>query len=298
MSGTRSPIDSFVAHLDDAARAQAAMTSALGLVIEEMLRDAREPWPGLAITDDEFLGYVAERLPGAGELVAELRGVRAADLYLACGCARGDSAAIAAFDRQYLAVVEGALARMNIAPTMRDEVRQLVRHKLFVSAPGDAARISDYAGRGDLRNWVRATAVRTCLNLLRKHKREVALDDDRMLAAFPAVEDDPELAHMKDLYSGEFKQAFGEALRGLEDRPKNLLYHYYVDELTIDQIGAIYRVHRVTAFRWINKAREQLVAQTHANLQARLDITPNEMNSILRLIRSELDMSIARYLKD
>ena len=297
MSEKRPPVDVFVAHLEEAAREQATMTSALGLVIEELLRDAREPWPTLALSDDAFLAYVAERLPGTGELVAELRGLRAPDLYLACGCARGDSAAIAAFDARYLAVVEGAPARMNIAPSMRDEVRQLVRHKLFVSAPGDAARISDYAGRGALRNWVRATAVRTCLNLLRKHKREVALDDDRMLAAFPAADDDPELAHMKELYSGEFKQAFIEALRGLDDRPKNLLYHYYVDELTIDQVGAIYRVHRVTAFRWINKAREQLVASTHAHLQARLDVSPTEMHSILRLIRSELDMSIARYLK-
>jgi len=298
MSSKRSPVDTFIAHLEEPARAQATLTSALGLVIADVLTSAREPWPNLAISDDDFLAYIAERLPGTGELVAELRGVRAPDLYLACACASGNSIAIAAFEQRYLSIVEGALARMNIAPSMRDEVRQLVRHKLFVSAPGDAARISDYAGRGDLRNWVRATAVRTCLNLLRKHKREVPLDDDRMLAVFPAAEDDPELAHMKELYSGEFKQAFGDALRGLEDRPKNLLYHYYVDDLTIDKIGAIYRVHRVTAFRWINKAREGLIARTHENLQQRLDITPHEMNSILRLIRSELDMSIARYLKD
>jgi len=298
MPTERSLVDSFLSCLDESARAQAAQTSALHLVLDELVANAHDEWPDIAVPADEFLGYLAERLPGAGELVAELRGVRASDLYLACGCARGDSRAIAAFERRYLAVVEGALARMNIPPSTRDEVRQLVRHKLFVAEPDNAARISDYAGRGDLRNWVRATAVRTCLNLLRKHKREVALDDDRMLAAFPAAEDDPELAHMKDLYSVEFKQAFADALRGLEDRPKNLLYHYYVDELTIDQIGAIYRVHRVTAFRWINKAREELVASTHQNLQQRLDVTPHEMESILRLIRSELDMSIARYLKD
>ena len=57
-------------------------------------------------------------------------------------------------------------------------------------------------------------------------------------------------------------------------------------------------MHRVTAFRWVNRAREQLVVKTHEALQAKLQITQGEMNSILRLIQSELDMSIARYLKD
>lgn len=297
MSGQRSSVDAFVAHLEEEARAQAARTSALGLVLQELLEAAHERWPDLTVPDEEFLAYLAERLPGHGELVAELRAMRAADLYIACACARGDRAALAAFETGALTVVNPALGKMNISETMRDEVRQLVRQKLFVAQEGRLPRIADYAGRGDLRNWVRATAVRTCLNLLRQHKREVALDDDRVFAAFPAEDDDPELAHMKSLYSAEFKQCFIAALRALEDRPKNLLYHYYVDELTIDQIGAIYRVHRVTAFRWINRAREQLVVKTHENLQDKLQITQAEMNSILRLIRSELDMSIARYLK-
>jgi RNA polymerase sigma-70 factor (ECF subfamily) len=296
--GERTIVQVFVDALDGDAREQAARTSALGMVLHELVSGARAAWPGVGVDPAVFVAYVAERLPGHGEVVAELRAVRGDELYLACACAAGDSGAIAKFDTVYAPVVHAALARMNIAASTRDEVSQLVRHKLFVAEDGQPPRIADFAGRGDLRNWVRAAAVRTCLNLLRKHKREVVLDDERMLAAFPAAEDDPELAHMKATYSAEFKQAFIDALRALADRPKNLLYHYYVDELTIDQIGAIYRVHRVTAFRWVNRAREQLVDATHANLRQRLHVTSGEMDSILRLIRSELDMSIARYLKD
>ncbi len=298
MPGKPSLVDNFVAHLDDDARAQAARTSNLGLVLQELVDAATAAWPEFHVGAGAFLAYVAERLPGNGEVVAELRAVRATDLYLACACAAGDSTALASFDQHHTGVIGAALGRMNVPEATKDEVRQLVRQKLFVTDGESQPRIGDYAGRGDLRNWVRATAVRTCLNLLRKHKREVALDDDRMLAAFPAVEDDPELAHMKDLYAGEFKQAFADALRSLEARPQNLLRHYYVDELTIDDIGAIYRVHRVTAFRWINKAREQLVEATHATLKDRLNVTQNEMDSILRLIRSEIDLSIARYLNE
>ena len=76
MSRDRPLVDSFIAHLDESARAQAARTSALGMVIQDLLARAHEAWPDLDLPDEEFLAYIAERLPGNSELVSELRGVR------------------------------------------------------------------------------------------------------------------------------------------------------------------------------------------------------------------------------
>ena len=76
-----------------------------------------------------------------------------------------------------------------------------------------------------------------------------------------------------------------------------LLRLYHVDDLTIDQVGAIYGVHRVTAFRRITRARERLVAGTRRALQTSLAITPTELDSVMRLIHSQLDISVATYLK-
>src|SRR5580693_8964295 len=171
--------------------------------------------------------------------------------------------------------VDIALARMRIGAPRASDIKQLVRQRLFVGggtsgAPTSAGKISEYGGRGDLRRWVRSVAVRTCLNDLRKGKREILVDDDQLIAQHAIAADDPEVEYMKRTYASEFHAAFAEALRKLEARDQTLLRYHHVDGLNIDEIGAIYRVHRVTAFRWLEKAKEHLVRDTLATLRVRL----------------------------
>jgi len=139
-------------------------------------------------------------------------------------------------------------------------------------------------------------AVRTCLNEMRKGKHEVLTDDDHLIAQHTVGGDDPELAYMKRTYAGQFKEAFAEALANLGPREQTLLRYHHVDGLNIDEIGAIYRVHRVTAFRWLEKAKEQLVARTLELLRARLKVSPRELDSVLRMIRSQIHLSLVRQL--
>jgi len=75
-----------------------------------------------------------------------------------------------------------------------------------------------------------------------------------------------------------------------------LLRYHHVDGLNIDEIGAIYRVHRVTAFRWLEKAKEKLVEATLARMRTRLNVSARELDSVLRLIRSQVHLSLVRHL--
>jgi RNA polymerase sigma-70 factor (ECF subfamily) len=143
---------------------------------------------------------------------------------------------------------------------------------------------------------VRSVAVRTCLNELRKGKREVLVDDDHLIAQHASSGDDPEVDYMKRTYSEQFKAAFGDSLVKLGPREQTLLRYHHVDGLNIDEIGAIYRVHRVTAFRWIEKAKEQLVKGTLEILRDRLKLPANELDSVLRMIRSQIHLSLVRQL--
>jgi RNA polymerase sigma-70 factor (ECF subfamily) len=265
-----------------------------------LVAEGRAAWPDLPLPAAELVAFVARQVtPDLAE--AALDGLRPADLYLACACARGLPAAIAAFDRDYIREVDIALARMRIGPPRLSDVKQLVRQRLFVGggtagAPTSAGKISEYGGRGDLRRWVRSVAVRTCLNDLRKGKREVLVDDDHLIAQHAVASDDPEVEYMKRTYAGEFKAAFAEALGGLGPRDQTLLRYHHVDGLNIDEIGAIYRVHRVTAFRWIEKAKEHLVKATLDALKARLKLPSGELDSVLRMIRSQIHLSLVRHL--
>ena len=79
-------------------------------------------------------------------------------------------------------------------------------------------------------------------------------------------------------------------------REQTLLRYHHVDGLNIDEIGAIYRVHRVTAFRWIEKAKEQLIKATLELLRTRLKLPSAELDSVLRMIRSQIHLSLVRHL--
>lgn len=265
-----------------------------------LVAEGRAAWPDFAIDARQLVEFVARQL--TSELAdAALDGLRPADLYLACACARGVNGAIAAFDRDYMREVDIALARMRVGDSRLKDVKQLVRQRLFVGggtagAPTSAGKISEYGGRGDLRRWVRSVAVRTCLNELRKGKREVLLDDDHLIAQHAISADDPEVEYMKRTYAKEFKAAFAEALGQLGPREQTLLRYHHVDGLNIDEIGAIYRVHRVTAFRWIEKAKELLVKSTLETLRNRLKLPASELESVLRMIRSQIHLSLVRHL--
>jgi RNA polymerase sigma-70 factor (ECF subfamily) len=270
----------------------------------QLVAEGRAAWPALTVAARDVVAFVARHVTAElvdGAAVQLLDGLRPADLYLACACAHNDATAIAAFDRDYMREVDIALARMRIGPPRLADVKQLVRQRLFVGggtsgAPTSAGKIAEYGGRGDLRRWVRSVAVRTCLNDLRKGKREVLVDDDQLIAQHAIAADDPEVEYMKRTYAGEFHAAFAEALRGLDARDQTLLRYHHVDGSNIDEIGAIYRVHRVTAFRWLEKAKEHLVKSTLELLRARLRLPANELDSVLRMIRSQIHLSLIRQL--
>ena len=265
-----------------------------------LVAEGRAAWPDLPLDAKILVQFVAHHLtPDMAD--AALDGLRPADLYLACACAQGMTAAINAFDRDYMREVDIALARMRIMAPRVADVKQLVRQRLFVGggttgAPTSAGKIAEYGGRGDLRRWVRSVAVRTCLNDLRKGKREILVDDDQLIAQHAISQDAPEVEYMKRTYSNEFKVAFTEALTQLGPREQTLLRYHHVDGLNIDEIGAIYRVHRVTAFRWIEKAKELLVKATLDTLRTRLKLPADELDSVLRMIRSQIHLSLIRHL--
>lgn len=291
-------VEPFLASVDETLRADLSQLDDLEERLIGIVTDARDAWRNIFVPATAFIEYIGERLPTDRPAIDGLSAVRAGDLYLACACSAGDSTAIVAFDKSYVSMIDLALARMRMNRAAVDEVKQLVRQKLFVGPNGGSGKISAYSGRGDIGRWVRSIAVRTGLNFLRKGKREILMEDDKVMRGVSASGDDPELAYIKDRYRTEFRQAFVDALGSLDDRQQALLRYYHVDSLNIDEIGTIYKVHRVTAYRWLEKARNALVQQTLTLLKERLNVEKREFDSILRMIRSQLHLSLHRHLGD
>lgn len=260
-----------------------------------VIADARAAWPAVTVGDERFVSYLATRIPEDGPVLSGIDRLRTTDLWLACACGDLDPDALAAFEGAYGSEINIALASLGVPPHVADEARQTVRMRLFVAAPGVQPVIGRYGGRGDLRAWVRATSVRAAIDILRGASKEVPTDNVGLDDPTPAF--DPVLSELRERYGAGFKQAFSEAFAALSRRDRSILRYRFVDGLDIDGIGAIYRVHRATAARWLQRIRAELSNDTRARLAAQLAVPSTELDSILRFIGSELDVSISSALR-
>jgi len=260
--------------------------------IEERARAAN---PGVEVAAATFFAYVAERVPADRPVLASLARMATDDIYLACACAGGDARAVARFDEILDKEVAVALAQVQIPGADLGDIKQKLRQRLLLADDRPQPYIVDYAGRGDLRAWVKVVAVRDALQIRRKLKREVLVEH----AEVPLDEAiDPELREIKKMYVADFKDAFQASLRGLAARERNLLRHHFLHGLNIDEIGGIYGVHRATVARWIAKAREDLLRATRLRLMDKLNANSADVESIMALVKSNLDASISRLLVD
>lgn len=268
----------------------------LEATLRGMLEAGQRAWPKLHVEPAAFIRHLAERLPREGSAEEALSGIQAEHLYLACACALGMPAALAEFDRVFLPYAAKAVARMKELGIAEEEVQQALRQKLFIG-PSGTGKIADYSGRGALGAWVRAAAVRTALNLRRSQKEKIQ-DGAGDAAELELPSSDPELAFFKRHYREQFQAAFREAMRGLSDRDIAVLRLNMVDGLNIDRIGVMYRTHRSTVARWIARAREQLLHETRRILTERLALPAAELDSVMRLVHSQLDVSINGFLRE
>jgi RNA polymerase sigma-70 factor, ECF subfamily len=268
----------------------------LAMLLAERVAEARTAWPAVVTTDADLAEHLGRHLPDEVPLAEALVRWRAADLYLAFACGRGDAAALAAFEDVFGNELRIVRARLGSgAGADADDFVQHCREKLF--AP-PRPKIADYSGQGDLRHWLRVTLVRVLIDWRRSRRQRDAreeLDGDRGLEA-AAQGDDPELDLLKTRYREEFRQAFEQAARALEAQDRNLLRRHFSDGLSIDELGALYGVHRATAARRLARARAELLAGTRRLLADKLALRPAELDSVLRMIESNVHVTLSRVL--
>jgi RNA polymerase sigma-70 factor (ECF subfamily) len=269
----------------------------LQAMLEEFLRLGQERWPGLSLEPAVFAEYLAERVPADTDPIAAMRRLRGEDLYLACGCAIGDPEAIRSFEEHLLSRVPGQIIQATRRPELVDETLQVLREKLFVGSHGGRPRIAQYAGQGALENWVRMAALRTALDLLDAEKPHDAIDATlHGVAATLSPGTDLELDYIKAHDREAFVSAFRETLGTLPERERNLLRYQYVEALTPERIGRIYGVHRTTAIRWVAAALEHLLEGIRRALMRQLQISEDECDSLVRLVRSRLPVTLHSLL--
>jgi RNA polymerase sigma-70 factor (ECF subfamily) len=262
--------------------------------LDEIVEQGAAAWPEVIVDRAIFRDHLRDVL-GAEPTAESLEELRVEDLYLACACGRGDPRAVAHLET-LLGEARAALSRSGVVPDDAAEALQQVRCELLTAGGGGRPGILAYSGRGRLGAWLRVIAVRTALKAAQRGARIVAVDDDVLEALGPGR--DAELDAMRTLYRAELKIAFAAALSDLTPRQRNLLRHAVIDRLSIDDLAALYRVHRATSARWLADARAEVIERTRDHLMQKLGIGHSGLASIFRLVRSECDPSICRLLAE
>jgi RNA polymerase sigma-70 factor, ECF subfamily len=271
---------------------------ALRFELDRMVAEGRQAWPQLELSPEAFGAHVARCIDASKPLAAQLQQLRATDLYLACACGHRDSAAIAALERTYARQIQSALERMRNRHLLPDDFKQILRRKLFVGEEGRIAAILRYSGQGSLGAWIRVTALRTALNLTRGSRSvEQPLPTEEELFELDASPRDVELDHLKRTYRDAFRQAFLDTMAELEPDHKVLLRQSIIHGLSVREISKLHDVHHATVARWLAQIRARIIEGTRDVLRRRLAVSAQELDSIMGLIESRLEVSVARALE-
>jgi RNA polymerase sigma-70 factor (ECF subfamily) len=219
-----------------------------------------------------------------------------ADLALATAALNGDPSALRAIDERIRAAAVRAAAELGQPGWLADEVAVTLRERLLVADGAAPARLGSYLGQGPLDRWLAVAAARAGLNLLRQRRREVATDQAR-LADLPSPEREPELDLLRRRHRAAFEAAIRDAFAGLDSpRDRNLLRLYYFDRLGLDQLGQMYNVHGSTVSRWLAAIRQTVFEQTMRLLVERIGVPASELESIMRALQSDLEITLSRIL--
>jgi RNA polymerase sigma-70 factor (ECF subfamily) len=293
MPGHAAFIDVLRAHLTRPDTVDEVGAAEVEHALADVIRTGASAWPSVQLPAEVFVARVASHFSNDETLIGWLRGVRAADLFLATACAERVPNAIDTFDREFLGSVPAILARGGMRDLQADEIRQRIRERLFVGA----SRIADYSGRGSLTSWLQVVTLRIAIDAIREQRAmpvaEPSESDDLRVAGT-----DPELSLIKERYRGPFKEALRTAIRELTGEQRNLLKLHFVDSVTLDKLAALFHVHRATVVRRIAQAREAVFDRVRILLQAELGIDAAEFEELLTLLRSRLELSLSALLPD
>lgn len=260
----------------------------MGELIDTAWEAGQAAWPGFAVERDHYASHVAALDPSRFP----------ADLYLAIACLLRDPIALDAFEREVLPAARASIEAIDRSTAFVDDAMQRLRMGLLVGEEGEP-KLSKYEGRGPLRAWVGVAGARAALMLRRSQQRarESSLDDDTWTGALATIStNNPELELLKRQYATHFGEALRDAVRALEPRLRNALKLSFVDALSIDEIGAVYGVHRATAARWIQRGCDGVFEHSRKLLIERLSLTPTELDRVTALVQSQLDVSLSQLL--
>lgn len=202
------------------------------------------------------------------------------DLFFALACLQSQPKALAELDRW-------------LRQGRRDEeVVQRARERLLVGPP---PRLEQYAGRSTLKAWVGLVAKRVAIDVVREAEPTSPAGPQTLAGLIKAT---AELQLVQHDAAQKVTAALKVALGELDERDRMLLRRHYLEGQTHAQLAAQLGSSRSTVALWIEKARAQLLQLTRQGLKRRTRMDSGELDSLLQVLESNLDVSFSELKAD
>jgi RNA polymerase sigma-70 factor len=208
--------------------------------------------------------------PDPRDVEVYLKSLRLEDLALACACSEGIEKAWEFFITHFRQELRNAASAMLRGSGRADDARaEEMADSLYAelygvrsSADGRRKSLFEYFhGRSKLSTWLRAVLAQKQVDMFRTSGRTVSLEAEtegevpRELAGrTESVLADPD----RDKYLVRFDRALSTALANLTPRERMMLACYYVDQITLAEIGRLLREHESTVSRQLERLRRAL----------------------------------------
>jgi RNA polymerase sigma-70 factor (ECF subfamily) len=202
--------------------------------------------------------------PPATHAVAEyLAQLHAEDLILACACKAGIARAWEHFVEQYRGMLQAAARALLHDDLRARDLADSLYAELYGLEERDGVRrslLNYFHGRSSLRTWLKAVVAQRFVDTYRAHQRVAAISEavahEHLLTTAAPQEDPPE--PRSSLYVAALQEAIATTLAELNPRDRMRLNFYYLEDLTLKEIGRITGEYESSVSRRLTRTRREL----------------------------------------
>jgi RNA polymerase sigma-70 factor, ECF subfamily len=206
----------------------------------------------------------------------------------------GDPAAVARFEDRFAPEIRMIATRLGVRADAEELVQNLLVRILVGGPNATPPKLASFRGQGSLAAWVRAVATRFVIDHLRHLEARPPGEPlaESQLVRSERLDVDLQQERYAQIVRDSVRSAFDE----LSPRERNLLRHAVFNRLSVDELGSMYRVHRATAARWLQRTRDALQDAVALKLRTSTGMSDPEARSVLREVGVDGDVSLRSVL--
>jgi RNA polymerase sigma-70 factor (ECF subfamily) len=251
-------------------------------------------------------GTPSHTLPDARAIQAYLDSLHVADLALACACSEGNAAAWDFFMARFrpeLYRAGRAIARESAGCELADSLYAELYGLREVA--GQRKSLFDYfLGRSKLTTWLHAILAQRHVDGIRRARRTEPLEEGEagepsstnsaasLAGSAAASSPDPE----RNRFLAILQVVLTAALDALAPRDRLRLAYYYVEGLTLAEIGRLVGEHEATVSRKLERTRREIRKHVEGALRQEKKLSAAQLQLCYEYAREEWPFDLTRAL--